>query len=250
MGGAVRPDLASGLTVDRRKVVTGLYVGVALLLVLHLVAQWLLFYGQDALGRDFEGAQFLDVDVEMSLPTWWQVLVLATAGGLAALLGHLLGRGRPTEARRWSILGLIFVLMSLDEATSLHERLIEPMRDTLGIDGGPLFFAWVVPAMAGLVLFAALYLRFWWDLPAGPRRRIGWAGVVFLLGALGAEMVSGAYLSESEVNLGYGLLNGLEEGLEMVGAVLLVDALLWMIQIQLQGRHLEVSVETGVPADH
>ena len=136
--------------------------------------------------------------------------------------------------------------MSLDEAISLHERLIEPTRDLLGIDGGLLHFAWIVPAAAAVAVFGVLYLRFWWELPGGPRRRIGGAAVVFLAGALGMEMVSGTY---ETVDFGYGLLNGLEEGLEMVGAVLLVDALLWMIQIQLQGRHLEVSVDTGVPAD-
>jgi hypothetical protein len=58
-------------------------------------------------------------------------------------------------ARRWILLGVIFVLLSLDETASFHEMLIHPVRGRLNLEDIEIFhFAWVVPALALLGVLA------------------------------------------------------------------------------------------------
>jgi hypothetical protein len=247
-GGPSTYDTSMRLTIDRRRVISALFVGVALLIVLHLISQWLLFEGTETFDRDFRSADLLDLDSETSIGTWWQQLVLVVAALLGGVLGWInrgLDQGR---ARRWSVLGILLLLMSIDEGASVHERLIEPMRDSFDIDGGILWFAWVIPAFVTVLAVVAYFLRFWWSLPSGPRQRFAIGAALFLVGALVTEMLSGVYLTERSVDLGYGLLNGVEEGFEMVGAVLLVSALLWMVQVDLRGEQIEIEVESDAGA--
>ena len=59
--------------------------------------------------------------------------------------------------------------------------------------GGPLFYSWVIPGAALVALLGIALLRFLRSLPRTTRRRLWAAGVLFLSGAIGLEMVGGAY---------------------------------------------------------
>lgn len=170
-----------------------------------------------------------DLDTERNLPSLFSTLLLLCVALLLALLGQVLRAARPREARRWLLLAAIATAMAVDEAVGIHELLIEPMRRVLGgWSGGVLHFAWVVP---GALLVAAFLLAFWRfqaTLPQPLRWRVQLAGVLYVGGALGVELISGRHVALHGIdNLAYsaGLVT-LEEGLEMAGILLSLHALL------------------------
>ena len=177
------------------------------------------------------------LDAEGTIPAWFSSVMLLVAGGLMLWLS----RARPitsdprlarVNARRWTLMGVIFVLLSMDEAVSLHELLVWPIRERLGV-GGLLFFAWVIPAIAGLAVLGLFYLTFLLRMP----RRLRWglviAATLYVGGAVGFEMVSGAiadglaFADERYfTNALYFTMTTIEESLEMLGLVVLIDTLL------------------------
>jgi hypothetical protein len=156
---------------------------------------------------------------EQNLPTWFAVLVL----GLAAAV-HLLAAcvarvaGQPVW-RLWLVSAVVIAAMSLDDATSLHERL-DGLGRAAGADSFP--FAWVLPgAVLGLAVAASLIL-----LARRLRGEARWAivaGLALLIGAaLGMETVNGAILEAQGPSRWYVVGTHLEELAEMIGGVLLL----------------------------
>ena len=91
---------------------------------------------------------------------------------------------------------------------------------------GVLYFNWVIPAVAILGVLAAVFLPFVRALPATTRRRLVVAGVIYIGGAVGMELPLGWWVERAGPdNLGYALIDWVEETLELVGASLAVVAL-------------------------
>jgi hypothetical protein len=70
----------------------------------------------------------------------------------------------------WRMPAFVFVGLSLDEAVSLHEKTMKPLRSIFRAEGF-LSFPWVVLGMAFLCIFSLAYLRFFVNLP--PERHDG-----------------------------------------------------------------------------
>lgn len=182
-------------------------------------------------------ARFLHVDEEKNLPTAFAVSLLLFATMLLAAIAALEHRSRGRWAWHWSLLAAGFALMTVDEAWSFHERLIAPGRRLLG--GGELgvfFYAWVLFAIGLLVLLAPVFLRFVLSLPRATRNRFILAGLLFVGGAIGTELVAGAFnethgLHEDRYGYGlrhlqYSLIATVEEGLEFAGTIVFIHALM------------------------
>ena len=166
------------------------------------------------------------VSSEGKLPTFYSGLTML---GAALLLGLNAAHARMRGERfRWHWIGLavIFTLMAMDEMVSLHELSSRPIREALGITGGALYHAWVIPAAVFLAFMGVAYLRFLVALPARSRMQFVLAGVVYVGGALGMELIDTMYASAYGRNLIYGLLATLEEVLEMAGILLFLYALM------------------------
>lgn len=167
----------------------------------------------------------VDLDSEVSIPTWWQQTVLVGCAGLA----WLASKDRP-DRRHWLGLAAILTFVSIDEGSEIHERLIDPMRNLFGVDGGILWFAWLIPGLVAVALFGATFLRFWLRLEPRIRWPLALAGCLYLVGAVGFEMVGGAYESSLGVQDGlYSMIVAFEEGFEMLGQAVLVYALLTVL---------------------
>lgn len=166
---------------------------------------------------------FFSLSYEQNLPTWYaSAALLLVARALADVLGRLSPTRTPRALRLgFHVLALGFVYLSLDEAAELHEH-----AASLYVGHGALYFGWVVPAsilVAGLGLAFVPFLR---ALPAEPRRAFLIAGGVYVLGAVGMELPLGAYTEQyGDQNLGYGLLDAVEESLELLGIALFLVAL-------------------------
>jgi hypothetical protein len=151
----------------------------------------------------------LSLSYEGNLPTWYSSGLLWTAALGLGLCGN---RGERRERARWWILAALFMLMSLDEAMELHE-------DLGGAElHGVLYFSWVVPGALLTAAFALSYLTFWLRLPPLTRRGFAWAFGLYVGGALGMELPLGAWFeAHGDENLGYALIDAVEESLEICG---------------------------------
>jgi hypothetical protein len=180
---------------------------------------------------------------EANVPTWYSSVALLACAVLLAAVARTEREAGSRFVRHWKVLALGFLYLSVDEAAALHELLIEPLRGALGA-GGLFYFAWVVPALAALAVLGLAYLRFLAHLPPRTRRLFLAAAATFVGGAVGAEMVGGAWVeSRGFHNAGSALLWTVEESLEMVGIVVFIYALLR--HLELRGGAFAIRVGTG-----
>ncbi len=166
----------------------------------------------------------LSADSEQSLPTLWSIVQLLLLAGLAGLAW----RRAMTDRRAWGLAALGVQVMAIDEAVSIHEFLVEPLRSVLdpGREHPLLTFAWVLPGALVVLVVTAVALGFLRRMEPVLRRDLAVAAVVFVTGALGLEAVSGTQFQETGTSAAYVLLMGAEEFCEMVGVALACCALL------------------------
>jgi hypothetical protein len=164
---------------------------------------------------------FLSLSYEQNLPTWYASgLLLCCALVLAAIAREAALTGAP-HRRHWWGLAAAFLYMSLDEAAGLHEHL----GGRLELQG-VLYFDWVVPAGVAVGVFGLVYLPFLAHLPPRPRWRFLAAGAIYVTGALGMELPLGYWTERhGNDNLGYALIDFVEESLELLGVSLFLVAL-------------------------
>ncbi len=191
--------------------------------------------------------RLFDLDQESNLPTAFSVLLLAAASLLLSLVASdKRGKSDP-HMRAWTILACGFAVMTLDEFVMMHELLMIPVRALTGWEHfGYFYFAWVIPATGLLVVLAAYFTPFLMHLPAETRMRFVAAGLVFVGGAVGVEMVAGAYVEEhGKKGVEYVGLTMLEEILEMTGVILFIRALLLYLGKSLQHVRIELEFAGG-----
>lgn len=204
---------------------------IAVLLVVISVAGQLIRYvgGHDyAYGLLSPAEQLFHVNREQNIPTLFSVLLLLCAASFLGLITLLKRQHQDPDRFKWATLTVGFIYLAIDEAWSFHEMLVEPVRGLLGHDSlGIFFFAWVLPAMAGVLILGLLFLKFLLRLPSLTRWSFLGAGAIYLGGAIGMEMLGGRHAeSHGFENLTYQLLTHLEESMEMAGMIVFIYALL------------------------
>jgi hypothetical protein len=145
---------------------------------------------------------------------------------LLALITHANWHEPKGKRFYWLGLTILFLFLALDEGTAIHEEVgtfLERYMEARGM----LYFLWVVPYGIATLLLGLAYLKFVWELPKDTRVRFVVAGVIFLGGALGVEMLGAreADLHGYET-VTYCVLYSLEEMLEMLGIIIFIYALL------------------------
>jgi hypothetical protein len=195
------------------------------------LALLLLSLGQDIVLFAFPEAGLhrvwrLDVDAEISIPTWLaSSVILIDAIALAAIATHkLLLRDR--LCWHWLLLAVLFAGLSLDETAALHNALSAALSSQLKT-GGFLAYAWVIPALVLCPLGLLAYLPFILDFVGRERRLLIASATLFLAGAIGLEML-GAKLAGllGQENLLYRLSTTAEEALEAFAMLSFLAALL------------------------
>jgi len=136
----------------------------------------------------------------------------------------------------------VFLFLGIDENAGIHEMLIKVVKSLLNT-GGFFHFAWVIPYGIATALLASLLWPWFRNLDARTQRSFGGSATLFLLGAIGMEMINGRYLESIHLqkNLNYQLMIALEETLEMSGLIIFAHSLLAFIQRQ-EGLSLVVTV--------
>lgn len=186
---------------------------------------------------------YFDVIEEMNLPTWWAASLLLT-GSLACLAVAWLS-GRRGGRVRWSVLAALVALLSLDEATVLHERLDRIVLPWLSPEDFP--YLWVVPGSVlgtGVVVCVVRLVR---TAPRSARRRLI-LGLVLLLGsAVGGELVQGWLVEAGLLDWPFVLSYHLEEAGETLGAVGLLVGAVSMFDVERGPSGVRVGLRAVVP---
>lgn len=241
--GATESDRGRYVCVSVRTV-TFVLAGIAVaLLVAGLTVEFVRHGGgeQDAFGL----VQRFGLDEENSVPTFFMTTLLLGVSLLLVAVAHADKSARTRAPRRWLALGLLSLLMAMDEASSFHELLTYRGQESFGASG-IFHYAWVVPGAIAAALVVAYNWRFINAMPRPTRDLLGLAVVLYVCGALGVEAISGAYAeSRGQDNLAYSGLVAVEESLEMAGLITAVYALLQHLQWSLGSEPLRVIVGAG-----
>lgn len=171
----------------------------------------------------------LNLEGEMNLSAWYTQLLHATAAFLLLAIGLSRKKQKGSYRYHWLTLSLIFLYISFDEASSIHEMAVAPTRELLNIDKGPLSLAWFIPAVSLLIITSLFFVRFWLNLPKKTRNLFAISLVIFIGGSVGMEMFSGNYYSNinSDLNsLWYTFMFASEECMEILGISIFIYALL------------------------
>lgn len=178
-------------------------------------------------GFDVDLLYWLSLDQEKHLGAMFSTALILLA---SALMAFAAWRTTPTKkimALGWLMVAGVMLFMACDEYFSIHEHAGEFAgleTDGFGTQVIPIW----VKAMAVVVAVLCIPMGlFWWTLPRGLRIRTALSAIIFLLGAAGMEVVSAAYVRHFVIgDFGYFALVAVEEGLEMLGILILIDAML------------------------
>lgn len=206
----------------------------------------------DAFSPVFEGggrvsaAFFLVRDMtyasrEDSVWTWYSVLLLAAVSGAFALHA-LMRRSAGKSFVPYVCLAVTAAFMSVDEATLFHEKFAIAAR-LMGLSL-PFTFNWLIFGIPFALAAGVLLLLVARRIDVQLRRRLIMAGAIFLLGAIGFEMLGGIIVSFSDnltlpgTRLLYQFTAMIEEGLELTGSLVALWATLVALDIRWTGRGL------------
>ena len=189
-------------------------------LVAHCVVQ----VGIYGFGAEKHWLDSLNMDRELNLPTLFSSALLLMAALLMRRLGH---NSNPDAGDDWRLLSKIFIFLALDEALQIHEILIIPgLRHQVH---PALASTWVVPYAALALIMLWKFRSFLGSIPRATATGLLRSGAVYVGGAIGMEMIGSFAVRSSLIRLHspwYGAITGLEEALELVGIILLIDALM------------------------
>jgi len=203
-----------------KRVLTFLVTVSLLLVAASLFGQYLrYFHGR---GSAFGFIENFDVESEANFPTYYSTMLLVVAALLLSLIAWIQRMAGDPMARRWSLLALIFFVLSLDETIGFHELIGKRL---------PYFYYWTIPAATAVVVVGLYFLPFLWKLPGPHRSRFVGAGAVYVGGALGVEVVEAAIASQTgDETWTYVLVATAQEFMEMLGISIFIWALLKYIE--------------------
>lgn len=156
---------------------------------------------------------FLSLSYEHNLPTWFSSSLILLCGAMLGQISFSQSGHGAQFRRHWRTLALIFVYISLDESVEIHE-----MLNSIYHTSGFFYFGWVIPFGALVVVLGFSYWKFVMQLPQQTRKRFILAGGLYVGGALGVELPLGYWTDlHGDENLTYGMLDWVEESMEIVG---------------------------------
>src|ERR671938_1138937 len=192
---AAPPRLAAGDeppavgVITPRALLTVFVPAIVLLNVANAIAVFLYHHRHHHGGRFF---QEFSLDREANVPSWFSSALLLTAAAMLAVVA-LDALARKTRWRRhWAGLSVVYVVLSMDETSEIHERIGSWLRAHLNLHG-PLHYAGVIPMLAVALFVGVTYVRFLRALPRGTLLGILLAAAIYITGAAGVEAARGGW---------------------------------------------------------
>ena len=256
------------LAIYANTIVRTIVIVVLLITLASLAARFALYmWGQEEF---LQPLRILDVGEERSIPTWFESGQFLLCSMLLAVVAVAKKQRDDRYILHWSLLSIILLLLSLDEVASIHEAIGAQLERLLhNITGfsasGAISFFWVVPGAVFAFIVLLAYVRFLAHLPQTTRRWFLFAGALFVLGALGIEMLTAQVMSSSGgianwvasssggiIDRGSasavptilkGLQTSVEEMFEMLGLTAFVYALLAYIRSYVEDISVRVRID-------
>ena len=200
------------------------------LTIMHVVC--MVGWYQDLLPiDDWLYISFFDLDEEESLGTWFSTLILFIAGLFSLFQARFPGTPGDRWHFCWWLLGIGFFVLSLDEVAGFHEFVNTVVEDT----------HWTTYGAILVVLTAAALMPFILSLPPTTRWMFLLSGGIYVGGAIGVEWATIWHQDNDQLDtLGYNLWTAVEEGMEMLGVILYIYALLTHIADNREGARLQL----------
>lgn len=174
-----------------------------------------------------------NLDSEGNIPTLYSSGAELLCAGLLTIIAIARKRQEKREYLYWVGLAVVFLYIAVDDGAAIHENIIRPLRTALHTSGF-LYFAWVIPFGIFVTVLALIYSRFIFSLPVRTRAMIILAGLIYVGGALGLEMIGGKWATlYGQENIAYELITTCEQSLQMVGILVFIYALLSYINSEL-----------------
>ncbi len=225
---------ALSLNVNPQKVARRLMTIVGILLLVNVAGVYLNIVRKVESATVKKLFNFFDLNTEANVPTFFNTFLLLFAGLLLFVVARQDSQ-RPSVAYRakyWRFLGACFLVLSVDEAVEFHEWVGIMMKIVFAYNfPGIFYYAWIIP-YALLLLGGLLFIKnFLFGLPAPVRNRFMLAGVLFVGGAIGLEMLEAQHADATgslttPQTLYFAALYSLEEVLEMSAVILFIHTLL------------------------
>lgn len=220
-------NLRSTLKISPRVLALTFLAVVGLLLIAHAIVHAAYFLTLDP--RLLGLVTAFSVGSDSNFPTVYSFCAIMTCVSLLITIGIREKRNpKPRYSYRfWFVLAALFVFIGVDEMLMLHERLIEPGRETFQLSGA-FYYAWVIPYGILTIIVALFFSRFLLRLPRDTAELFVIAGAMFVAGAIGMEMIGGWYwerhLADTR-DVPMVLMQTVEETLEMMGIIVFMYAL-------------------------
>jgi hypothetical protein len=237
------------LTASPKKIALVLILVAVFLILVSVVAQFIALSLGIANSRTF-GLLFVGEDE--SIPAWYSSIMLLFCSVLLAVIAYAKKVAGGRYSLHWRALSAIFLFLSVDEGIRIHEKMAplgRLMLEGVGLSGGFIIRAWVVPAAILVLIVALAYLRFIVALPQKTRNLFLLAGLLFVGGAMGMELLSDLYVTLSggvdnmslwQIALRIAIPYA-EESLEMLGVIVFIYALMLHLSAQAE----EVRIRMG-----
>ena len=181
-----------------------------------------------------------NLDREGNIPTLYSSVTLLLCAGLLAVIATARKRQKKREYIYWLGLAIIFLFLAVDDGAAIHENIIRPLRNALNTSG-VLYFAWVIPYGIFVIAIGIIYLRFLFSLPVRFRNLIIFAGILFVGGALGFELIGGKWTElYGQENVAYALITTCEQTLQMAGILVFIYALMSYISSNLNALFFHI----------
>jgi hypothetical protein len=179
---------------------------------------------------------FLDLvkmDQENNLGVYFSSFNLLVAALLLFIIYRLHIKIKVNDSRYWLILSIIFLALSIDETVAFHELFATPLRELIDV-GRIFYFAWVIPALIIVGLFAMYFLKFFLSLPSRYKILFGLSALMFAGGAICMEIIEGFLITsdKEEIVALYYTLTTIEESAEMLGVILFIYSLIDYLKLE------------------
>jgi len=171
------------------------------------------------------------VNTEANIATHFNTLILVIVAALFMVITLLKYAKKDRFRLSWLVLSLFVLYLAIDEQAMLHEKLSKIFSSWTNLNGW-FEYKWVIPGIAGVIVFAVLYIPFFFHLETKFKILFIVSTVMYFSGALGSEIFSGKYASlHGTKNITYSFMTTIEEMLEFNGVNLLMYSLLHYIEI-------------------
>ncbi len=230
---------AVAIALDTRKVALIFQTALVLVIGLGVLREIVIaVIGTETVLKDL---RHFTLDAERNLASWLESVCMVSAAALLAF-HSLLDRERDRRnVFAWTLLSIVFILMSVDELVSFHEVSVKPLRNTLQLTG-IFYYSWVLIAIPLVASLGLLLVPFLLRLERSTALRFILAGAVFVGGAVGTELICGYLATNGGVETpAYKFTAAAQEVIENIGMTMFVLALLRHIAIVTPAIRLKVT---------